>query len=159
MKYREFTARTELKSLTRSIKCVETECGDLELLCECLGDSSMRLGVPFIAPRQLGAVGSQQGRQFLPSVGWRTGQFGAPPDNHCSMFGADLLPKLAQPTIATPGWLAHRTLSGAHRTVRCPQPTVGAGHTSPHELRGRPLRWRSLAHRTVRCTTGQSGEL
>jgi hypothetical protein len=59
MKYREFTARTELKSLTRSIKCVETECGDLELLCECLGDSSMRLGVPFIAPRQLGAVGSQ----------------------------------------------------------------------------------------------------
>jgi hypothetical protein len=26
-------------------------------------------------------------------------------------------------------------------------------------LRGRPLRWRPLAHRTVRCTTGQSGEL
>jgi hypothetical protein len=35
MKHREFTARTELKSLTRSIKCVETECGDLELLNEC----------------------------------------------------------------------------------------------------------------------------
>jgi hypothetical protein len=28
-----------------------------------LGDSSMRPGVPFIAPRQLGAVGDQQGRQ------------------------------------------------------------------------------------------------
>jgi hypothetical protein len=27
------------------------------------------------------------------------------------------------------------------------------------ELRGRPLRWRPLAHRTVWCTTGQSGEL
>jgi hypothetical protein len=124
MKHREFTARTELKSLTRSIKCVETECGELELLSECLGVSSMRLGVPFIAPRQLGAVGDQQGRQFLPSVGWRTGQSGAPPDSHCSMSGADLLPNLAQPTVATPGWLAHRI-------VRCPQPTVGAGHASP----------------------------
>jgi hypothetical protein len=101
------------------------------LLSECLGDSSMRLGVPFIALRQLGAVGSQQGRQFLPSVGWRTGQSGAPPDSHCSMSGADLLSKLAQPTVETLGWLAHRTLSGAHRTVRCPQPTVGTGHASP----------------------------
>jgi hypothetical protein len=128
MKQREFTARTELKSLTRSIKCVETECGDLELLSDCLGYSSMRLGVPFIALRQLGAVADQQGRQFLPSVEWHTGQSGAPPDSHYSMSGADLLPNLAQPTVATPGWLAHRTLSGAHRTVRCPQPTVGAGH-------------------------------
>jgi hypothetical protein len=38
-----------------------------------LYDSSMRLGVPFIALRQLGAVGGILGRQFLPSVGWRTG--------------------------------------------------------------------------------------
>jgi hypothetical protein len=131
MKHNEFTTRTKLKSLTRSIKCAETECRRLRMLKVCLGDSSMRLGVPFIAPRQLGAVGSQQGRQFLPSIGWCTGQSGAPPDSLCSMSGADLLPKLAQPTVATPGWLAHRTLSGAHRTVRCPQPTVGAGHASP----------------------------
>jgi hypothetical protein len=101
------------------------------MLKVCLGDSSMRLGVPFIVPRQLGAVGSQQGRQFLPSVGWCTGQSGAPPDTHYSMSGAELLPKFAQPTVAPPGWLAHQTLSGAHRTVRCPQPTVGAGHVSP----------------------------
>jgi hypothetical protein len=131
MKHREFTARTELKSLTQSIKCVDTECGDLELLSECLGASFMCLGVPFIAPRQLGAVGDQQGWNFLPSVGWCTGQSGAPPDSHYSMSGADLLPNLAQPTIATSGCLAHRTLSGAHRTVWCPQPTVGAGHASP----------------------------
>jgi hypothetical protein len=38
----------------------------------CLVFSSMHLGVPFIAPRQLGAVESNPGRQFLPSVGWRT---------------------------------------------------------------------------------------
>jgi hypothetical protein len=134
MKHREFTARTELKSLTRSIKCVETKCGDLELLCECLGVSFMRLGVPFIAPRQLGAVGGILGRLILPSVGWRTGQSGVPLDSHCSCPVRDFLPFLAQPTVATSGWLAHRTLSGAHRTVRCPQPTVGAGHASPADL-------------------------
>jgi hypothetical protein len=101
------------------------------MLRVCLGDSSMRLRVPFIAPRQLGAVGSQQGRLFLPSVGWRTGQSGAPPDSHCSMSGVDLLPYLAQMTVAAPWQLAHRTLSGAHQTVRCPLPTVGVGHASP----------------------------
>jgi hypothetical protein len=50
------------------------------MLKGCLIFSSMRLGVPFIAPRQLGAVESIPGRQFLPSVDWRTGQSGAPPD-------------------------------------------------------------------------------
>jgi hypothetical protein len=61
------------------------------VLKECLVFSSMRLGVPFIAPRQLGAVESNPGRQFLPSVAWRTGQSGAPPDTvRCgfpSLFG------------------------------------------------------------------------
>jgi hypothetical protein len=74
MKHKEFSTRTELKSLTRSIKCAETECGSLRMFSECLSDSSMRLGVHFIAPRQLGAVGGQQGKLSLPYVGWRTGQ-------------------------------------------------------------------------------------
>jgi hypothetical protein len=91
----------------------------------------MRLGVPFIAPRQLGAVGGQQGRLSLPSVRWRTGQSGAPSDSHCRRSGADLFPFLAQMTVAALIQLAHRILSGAHRIVRCPLPTVGAGHTSP----------------------------
>jgi hypothetical protein len=93
--------------------------------------SSMRLGVPFIAPRQLGAIGGQQGRPSLPSVEWRTRQSGAPPDSHCRRSGADLLPFLAQMIVASPGLLAHRTLSGAHRTVWCPLSIVGAGHASP----------------------------
>jgi hypothetical protein len=42
------------------------------MLKECLVSSSMRIGVPFIALRQLGAVESIPGRQFLPSVAWRT---------------------------------------------------------------------------------------
>jgi hypothetical protein len=47
---------------------------------------SMRLGVPFIAPWQLGVIGSPFGRQFLPSVGWRTRQSGAPPDMNSARF-------------------------------------------------------------------------
>jgi hypothetical protein len=150
MKHKEFTTRTELKSLTQSIKCAKTECESLKMLSECLGDSSMRLGVHFIAPRQLGAFGGQQGRQFLPFVEWRPGQSGAPPDSHCRQSGADLLPFLAQTTVATPGWLAHQTLSGAHRTVRCPLPTIGVGHASPTDC---------AADRCAggRWLTGQSG--
>jgi hypothetical protein len=149
----------ELKSLTQRIECVELESWSLRMLSECLGDSSMRLGVPFIAPRQLGAVGGQLGRPNLPSIGCCTGQSGAPPDRHCSCPVRDLLPFLAHPTVGPLGRLAHRTLSGAHRTVRCAQPTVAAGHTLPVDCTADHWCWRPLAHRTVRCTTGQSGEL
>jgi hypothetical protein len=110
----------ELKSLSQGIKCAKLESWSLRMFLVSLGDSSMRLGVPFIAPRQLGAVGGQHGRLSLPSVGWRTGQSGAPPDSHCRRFGADLLPILAQTTVADSWQLAHRTLSGAHRTVGAP---------------------------------------
>jgi hypothetical protein len=150
------------------------------MIKECFGYSSMRLGVPFIAPRQLGAVGTQQGRQFLPSVGWRTGQSGAPPDSHCSMSGADLLPFLAQPTVGSSGWLTHRTLSGAPsrplawatRRARIARPTIALAAvgspdspvnyscTPPPNSREWPVRqspaWRTghcpVHHRTVRCT-------
>jgi hypothetical protein len=106
----------------------------------------MRLGVPFIAPRQLGAVESIPGRQFLPSVDWRTGQ-----------SGADFFPILAQPTVEVLEPLAHQTLSGAHRTVRCPLLTVGSATRHARITRptvGSAVRWlgRPLAHRTVRCT-------
>jgi hypothetical protein len=43
---------------------------------------------------------------------------------HCPV--PDFLPKLAQATDAVLEPLAHRTLSGAHRTVRCPHLTVGS---------------------------------
>jgi hypothetical protein len=79
----------ELKSLSQRIECARMESWCLEMIKECLDIFSMRLGAFFIAPRQLGAVGGNLGRQFLPSVGWRTGQSGA----YC-------LPKMAHPTIA-----------------------------------------------------------
>jgi hypothetical protein len=103
----------ELKSLSQRIKCAKLESWSLRMFLVSLGDSSIRLGVPFIAPRQLGAVGDQQGRPKLPSVGWRTGQSSAPPDSHCRRSGADLFPILAQTTIADSWQLVHRTLSGA----------------------------------------------
>jgi hypothetical protein len=94
----------------------------------------MRLGVPFIAPRQLGAVEDQPGRQFLPSVEWCTGQSGAPLDSPCSCPVRDRLP---------------------HQVY----PTVGAVHVLPADCAADRWRGRPLAHRIVRCTTGQSGEL
>jgi hypothetical protein len=103
--HREFTTRTELKSLTQRIKCVEAESGCLSMLRECLVYCSMCLGVPFIAPRQLGAVGHRFGMQFLPSVEWCTRQSGAPPDNHCSSPMLDFLPYQVWPTVSLRiGW-------------------------------------------------------
>jgi hypothetical protein len=63
----------ELKLLTKRIKCVGVKSGCFRILRECLGDSSMCLGVPFIAPRQLGAVEGNFGRLILSSVVWCTG--------------------------------------------------------------------------------------
>jgi hypothetical protein len=136
--------------LSQRIKCARMKSWCLEMIKECLCISSMRLEVPFIAPRQLGAVGGNQGRQFLPSVGWRTGQSGVPPDRHCSMSGADCFPKLAQPTIEDLESLAHRTQSGApFKPLARPRVTRG--------LRGRPLARPTVGsldspvhHRTVR---------
>jgi hypothetical protein len=122
------------------------------MLSECLGLLLHAPRVPFIAPRHLGTVGGQLGRPTLPSVGWCTGQSGAPPDSHCSCPVHDRLPNQTHPTIGPWRQLAHRTLSGAHRTVRCVQPTVGA--TTCHA---------KIAWPTVdagdRWLTRQSGEL
>jgi hypothetical protein len=53
---------------------------------------------------------------------------GAPdsPMHHRTLFGADFFPSWAKPTVGTLEPLAHRTLSGAHRTVRCPLLAVGS---------------------------------
>jgi hypothetical protein len=150
LKHNKFTTRTELKSLRMSIECARMECGSLRMFRVCLVCSSMCLGVPFIAPRQLGAVESNPGRQFLPSVGWRTGQSGVPPDRHCSVSSADCFPKLAQPTVEDLEPLAHRTLSDAPiRPLAQPRVTRG--------LHGRPLARPTVGspdspvhHRTVR---------
>jgi hypothetical protein len=139
-----------LKSLTQRSKCVAAESRCLRLFRECLVSCSMCVGVSFIAPRQLGAVGDQIGRQFLPYVGWCTGQSGAPPDMNSTYPVPDLLPFRAQSTVGPSVPLAHRTLFGAHRTIRCDQPIIGTGHASPTDCAA--YRWprAPLAHQTVR---------
>jgi hypothetical protein len=110
----------------------------------------MRLEILFIAPRQLGAVGDPIGRQFLPSVGWRTGQFGAPPDMKSTCPVPDLLPFFGETDHCVLGPL------GAPDTVRCDQVTVGSATCRPLialPTVGRGRRWltgQSGAHRTVR---------
>jgi hypothetical protein len=167
----------ELYSLTQQSECAGAESGCLRILSECLDDSSMRLGVPFIAPRQRGAVEDQLGRPILPSVEWCTGHSGAPPDNYCSCSVLDFFPYEEQSTVGPRDRLAHRTLSGAHRTVWCAQPIVGVGgrwltrqsgappdspvnysRTPPSKPEsGEFTADQPGAPDTVRCTTGQSG--
>ena len=72
------------------------------------------------------------------------------PDSHCSSPVLDFFPYEVQPTVGPRDRLAHRTLSGAHWTVRCAQSTVGV--TTCRALIARPTvgRWRLWL-------TGQSG--
>jgi hypothetical protein len=110
--------------------------------------SSMRLGVPFIAPRQLGAVECIPGTQILPSVAWRTGQSGAPPDTVRCGF-------LSFCGVADRWCLG---AIGAPDTVRCtpdspvPPPDRWLGHVSRADRAANRWPGRPLAHRTVRCT-------
>jgi hypothetical protein len=104
---------------------------------------------------------------------------GAPesPVHHRTLSGVDFFPSLAKPTVGVSEPLAHWTLSGAHRTVRCPLLTVGRvdcwltgqsgappdspvnySHTPSSKSREQPLdRRQPSAPDIVRCTTGQSG--
>jgi hypothetical protein len=127
----------------------------LGMLKGCLVYSSMRLGDPFIAPRQLEAVESIPGRQFLPSVAWRTGQSGAPPDTvRCGFLSY---------SGAADRWRLRAV--GAPDTVRCtpdspvPQFDHWLGRASRVDCTADRWRAQPLAHRTVRCTTELSGDL
>jgi hypothetical protein len=133
----------ELKLLTLRIKSVESESGSLRMFREGLVYSSMRLGVPFIAPRQLGAVGGQHGRPNLPLSG------GAPdsPVHHRTVTVAvrcaiSFHIWRIRPLVLGVGWrtgrVPNRPLLRATRRPQIAWPTVGAGD---HWL------------------TGQSGEL
>jgi hypothetical protein len=152
------------------------------MLKVCLVFSSMRLGVPFIAPRQLRAVESNPGRKFLPSVDWRTGQSSAPPDTvRCGFlsyfgtadrwqFGAVGAPDTVWCTPDSPvppsdRWPGHASRADcvadrwlgrplAHRTVRCkPDSPVKFSRTPPTNSRERPFHQSQPgAPDTVRCT-------
>jgi hypothetical protein len=77
---------------------------------------------------------------------------GAPdsPVHHRTLPGADCFPILAQSIVEDLEPLAHRTLSGAHRIVRCPLLTVGSA--TRHARIARPT-----VGSADRWLTGQSG--
>jgi hypothetical protein len=133
-------SNTMIRLLVEESRCLRMFNGGL-VLC------SMHLGVPFIAPRQLGAVGTQFGRQFLPSIGWRTGQSGAPPNMSSARF------------LSSSGEADHWAFGplGAPDTDRCTpdipmkfsRSALGEfprATSSPAEYWARAL----MAHRTVR---------
>jgi hypothetical protein len=146
MKHNEFTTRTELKSLARSIKCVDTECERLRMLKVCLANSSMRLGVPFYSPKAARSRWKPTRKAILAfyRVVHRTVTIACP-------VRISFLIWRSRPLQLWAGW----------RTGHCPVPPADRwrGPRVACGLCGRPLRWRPLAHRTVQCTTGQSGEL
>jgi hypothetical protein len=134
----------------------------------------MRLAVPFIAPRQLGAVESIPGRQFLPSVAWRT--------RHCPVRISFLLWRsrplefqsrwrtghcpvhTGQSGAPSDRWLLPRVARGlcgrplARLTVGSPDSPVIYSRTPLIASREQSVdRRRPGAPDTVRCTTGQSG--
>jgi hypothetical protein len=67
----------------------------------------------------------------LPFVGWRTRQSDASPDMNSISPVRDLFPFLTKPTVGSSDSLAHRTLSGGHRTVRCDYLTFGSATCHP----------------------------
>jgi hypothetical protein len=134
--------------LSQRIKGAESMSWCLGMLRRCLVSSSMRLGVPFIAPRQLGAVESNLGRLILPSVDWRTGQSGA----HRTLSSARFLSK----NEAVDRWQAESRWRTGH--VRCtpdrpvPPSSRWPGHVSRADRAADRWPCRPLAHRTVWCT-------
>jgi hypothetical protein len=134
----------------------------------------MRLGVPFIAPRQLGAVESKSGRPILPSVVGCTGQSGA----HRTLSGARFLSLNGaadrcrsesrwrtghvrctpdSPVPPSDRWLGHVSRADRaadrwlHRTVWCaPDSPVNYSRTPSANSRERSLHAKS-AWRTGHC--------
>jgi hypothetical protein len=147
MKHKEFTTRTELKSLTQSIKYVETECGRLRMLSECLGCLLHGPRGPFYSPK-------------VARSRWR-------PTRKAILAFCRVAHRTVRCTTGQPLFMpGARSPSYSGADDRCRFVAVGApdspvppadhwpGPRVARGLRGRPLRWRPLAHRTVRCTTG-----
>jgi hypothetical protein len=134
-----------LKSLSQRIECARMESWCLGMIKECLVVSSMRLGASFIAPRAKAARSRwrQSGKAILAFC------------------------RVAHRTVrCTTGQILFsvrcRSPSSHGTTDRCRVVAVGAPDSpvppadrwsEPRVARGfggRPLRWRPLAHRTVR---------
>jgi hypothetical protein len=108
----------------------------------------MRLGVPFIAPRQLGAVENIPERQILPSVDWRTG--------HCPVQISFLIWR-SRPLKSESRWRTGHAPSRCSHKAMCRQ-TKASGEKMPQT---RPTRPRARepppppGHAPLRCQNNQ----
>jgi hypothetical protein len=118
---------------------------------------------PFYSPKAARSRWRHSWKANLAFYGWCTGQSGVPPDSHCSCPVRDFLPFLAQPTVASSGWLAHRTQSGAPsrplaratRRPRIARATVGS-LDSP--VNHRTVRWIIVVRRQSFSRVASSSE-
>jgi hypothetical protein len=133
--------------LSQRIKCARMKSWCLEMIKECLCISSMRLGVSFIAPRQLGPLEAfQEGNSCLLS----SGALDSPV--HHRTFTVQCPVQIAflnwhsRPLQTWCRWLTGHCL--------VPPSDRWLGHASRADCAVDRWRDRPLAHRTGRCTTG-----
>jgi hypothetical protein len=146
----EFTTQMELKSLSQRIKCAKLESWRLRMFLECLGWLLHALRGPFYSHKAARCrwrptrkvilafcrlvhrtVRCTTGQPLFMSGVWSPSYSGA--DDRCIAV-----------TVCTPDTVRCTPDSPVPPADRWHGPRVARG------LRGRPLRWRPLAHRTVR---------
>jgi hypothetical protein len=155
----EFATQMELKLLTQWSECAGAESGCFRILKECLVFSSIRIGGPFYSPKAARSRWAQSWKA-IPAF--------------CRVVHRTVRCTTRQPLFMSGArflsiWRAADRWSsrsvGAPNTVRCtPDSPVcptdrWRDHVSCEDCAADHWRWRPLAHWTVRCTTGQSGEL
>jgi hypothetical protein len=137
--------RSILSELVESVVAMNRSFG---VLLVYLGNCSMRLGGPLIAPRAKGVVSSLFGRPWLASAPWVHRTVGAHRTVNIVRFPSLSATPTVELAIASFDCPAHRTIqrhTGQSGAATCP-PLV------PHRLLDLVRSIGRLAHWTVRCT-------
>jgi hypothetical protein len=169
MKHREFTTRTELKSLTRSIKCAEMECGSIRLLSECFRGFLHAPRGLFYSPKAARSrwrptrkailalcgvahrtVRCTTGQPLFMSGAWSPSYSGAADRCNSGLVGAPLVRATRRPRIVR--------LTVALAAVGSSDSPVNYSRTPPNFPESGLFTGVQLSTPdTIRCTTGKSG--
>jgi hypothetical protein len=106
---------------SKSLNSMSRHC---RMFNDCLVWSSMRIRVPFIAPRDLWAVGAPFDKLWLPSVHERTGQSSAPLNSEQCPISFLLWRSRPLPAVAEPPELFQ---------LKCPSRTLKGSNTPKQE--------------------------
>jgi hypothetical protein len=149
----------KLKSLSQRIKCVKLESWRFIMFLECLVCLLHAPRGPFYSPKVARSRWRPTRKVILAfcRVAHRTVR--------CTTGQPLFMSGVRSPFYSGVDDRCRFVAVGAPDTIRCtldsPVPPANRwrGPRVARGLRVRPLRWQPFAHRTVRCTTGQSGEL